>query len=106
MQSYISQHTQYVEINGKKFRLRIVEYGVPQRSLLGPRLDTIYVNDFSSSIKSGEVHLYADDTTTFVIGDNTHQVIELLNTLFEELNNWCDRNKLTIHTGKCEAMII
>ena len=83
-----------------------VECGVPQGSLLGPRLYTIYVNHFSSSIKSSEVHLYADDTTTFVIGDNTHQVTELLNILFEELNDWCDRNELTIHTGKSEAMII
>ena len=87
LQSYVSQRTQYVEINGMKSRLRIGEYGVPHGSLLGPRLYTIYVNDFSSSIKSGEVYIYADDTTAFVIGDNTHQVTELLNTLFEELND-------------------
>ena len=74
LQSYLSQCTQYVEVNGKKSRLRIVEYGVPQGSLLGLRLYTVYVNDFSSSIRSGEVHLYADNTTAFVIGDNTHQV--------------------------------
>ena len=106
LQSYLSQCTQHVEINRKKSRLRIVEDGVPRGSLLGPRLYTIYVNDFPSSIKSSEVHLYADDTTAFVIGNNTHQVTELLNILFKELNDWCDRNKVTIHTGRSEAMMI
>lgn len=49
-------------------------YGVPQGSLLGPRLFSIYVNDFPESITEGELHLYADDPTTSVIGDNQDEV--------------------------------
>ena len=41
-----------------------------------------------------------------MIGNNTHEVVELLNILFDELNEWCNINRLTIHTGKIEAMII
>ena len=67
---------------------------------------TLYVNDFAATIKGGEVHLYADGTTAFVTGNNTHEVVELLNILFDELSEWCNINRLTIHTGKSEAMII
>ena len=43
LQSYLTNRQQFVEINGKKSGLHIVPYGVPQGSLLGPRLFSIYV---------------------------------------------------------------
>ena len=61
---------------------------------------------FLSTIKSGEVLLYADDTTAFVIDNSTHEMVELINILFEEFNESCNMNRLTIHTGKSEVMII
>ena len=39
---------------------------------MSPGLFSIYVNDFLESISQGELHLYADDTTAFVIGDGTN----------------------------------
>ena len=77
-----------------------------QGSLLGPRLFSIYVNDFSESISKGELHLYADDTTAFVIGNSTDEVVVKLNLLFEEIHTWCQLYKLTLHTGKTEVMIL
>ena len=63
LKDYLNNRKQYVEIDGKKSMLLIVEYGVPQGSLFGPRLFSIYVNDLTSSITTGELHLYANDTT-------------------------------------------
>ena len=83
-----------------------MSHGVPQGSLLGPRLFSIYVNDFAESISNGELHLYADDTTAFVIGNSVDQVTQLLNALLKEIIQWCRVNKVTIHSGKCETMII
>lgn len=83
-----------------------VKYGVPQGSLLRPRLFSIYVNDFPDCITQGELHLYADDTTAFVIGDNPDDVTIKLNCLFEEICTFCRLNKLTLHSGKSEVMII
>ena len=82
LKDYLNNRKQYVEINGKKSKLLIVKYGVPQGSLFGPRLFSIYVNDLASSITTGELHLYADDTTAYVIGNSVEEVIELLNILF------------------------
>lgn len=83
-----------------------VKYGVPQGSLLGPRLFSIYVNDFPDCITQGELHLYADDTTAFVIGGNPVDVIIKLNRFFKEICTFCRLNKLTLHSGKSEVMIM
>ena len=64
------------------------------------------VNDFPENITEGELQLYADNTTAYVIGDNSDDVIIKLNRLFEEICTWCKLNKLTLHTGKSEVMII
>ena len=106
LKSYLLSRWQFVDLNGFKSPLLEVKYGVPQGSLLGPRLFSIYVNDFSESISKGELHLYADDTTAFVIGNSTDEVVVKLNLLFEEIHTWCQHYKLTLHTGKTEVMIL
>ena len=83
-----------------------VKYGVPQGSLLGPRLFSIYVNDFSDCITQGELHMYADDTTAFVIEDNPDDATIKLNCLFKDICAFCRLNKLTLHSGKSEVLII
>ena len=66
--SYLTNRHQFVGINGTKSNLREVEYGVLQGFLVGPGLFSIYVNDFSESVLQGELHMYADDARTFVVG--------------------------------------
>ena len=60
----------------------------------------------SGCVTVGELHLYADDTMAFVIGDNTEEVIDVLNILARDIYNWCNKNKLTVYTGKSEVLII
>ena len=43
--SYLTNRRQYVVVNGERSDIKLVEVGVPQGSLLGPRLFVIYVND-------------------------------------------------------------
>ena len=73
---------QYTVVNGHPSNLDEVKYGVPQESLLGPRLYTIYVNDFPNAITSGDVFVYADDTTLYCVGKNFDQVCSQLSSNF------------------------
>lgn len=57
---------------------------------MGPRLFPIYINDFSESVSQGELHMYADNTTAFVIGDSTDDVVRKLNLQFAEICSWCN----------------
>ena len=104
--SYLKDRKQFASVNGYCSQTKMVSYGVPQGSLLGPRLFTYYVNDLGDSVTEGNLALYADDTTLYVIGNNVDEVVDGLNRALFEIYNWCRNNKLTMHAGKTEAMII
>ena len=93
-------------MNGYISDLILVQYGIPQGSLVGPRLYTIYVNDLPDAITLGNVFMYADDTTIYCTGKSFDEVCLKLNKVFDELRLWSLRSKLSIHPIKSEAMII
>lgn len=80
--------------------------GIPQGSLLGPRLFSFYVNDLPDQINEGEIDMYADDTTLFYIGSSVDAACDGLNRILGAVHNWCRNKKLTIHSGKSEVMVI
>ena len=80
-------------------------YGVPQGFLPGPSPFSIYLNDFAYNVSTVELHLYADDTTAFVIGETIDQVSQLLNILRSNICSWYELDRLTIHPKKCEATV-
>ena len=88
---------QFVDLNGVKSKLQYLSYVVPQGSHLGLRLFSIYVNDLADNVSTGELHLYADDTTAFVSSDMIDQVSQLLNVVLADFCSWCELNRLTIH---------
>ena len=63
-------------------------------------------NDLPDQIKEGEIDMYADDTTLFYIGPSVDVVCDALNRILGDVNNWRRNNKLTIHSGKSEVMVI
>ena len=106
LMNYLTDRQQYVDNEGAVSNLCPVEYGVPQGSLLGPRLFSIYVNDMPEASKIGEIHLYADDTTAFVISKTVDEAVLSLNLIAKDIERWCNKNKLTISKDKTEYMII
>ena len=65
LQSYLSDHSQQVVIDGYSSTKPHVSSGVPQGSILGPLLFIIYMNNLSflSLISNASLTLYADDIT-------------------------------------------
>ena len=106
LDGYLKDRQKFGNVNGAKSDIRIIIYGVPQGSLLGPRLFSIHVNDLTDFVKSGILFMFADDTTIYCTGKNVEEVIDKLNKASSELYEWCMCNQLTVHTGKTEAVIL
>ena len=64
IKDFLGNKTQEVVVNGSKSEHRIVEFGVPQGTVLGPLLFLIYINDIESQI-SRSFHLFADDSVIY-----------------------------------------
>ena len=110
LHSYLKERRQYTVINNIASDLSGVSTGVPQGSVLGPTLFTLYTcvctSDLPDDITKGTVFMYADDTTLYCIGDTLDIVIAELNMALKQLELWCLRNLLVPHPKKCEGMLI
>ena len=89
IKDYLKDRKQFAIVNGCKSELNDVNCGIPQGSLLGPRLFPVYVNDLPDQIKEGEIDMYADDTTLFYIGSSVDAVCDGLNPTLGDVHNWC-----------------
>ena len=59
--SYPSNRKQCASINGCDSNIADIKLGVPQRSVLGPLLFLVYINNLSYALKFCSVHHFADD---------------------------------------------
>ena len=66
LENHLSGRFQRIVLNGQTSSWRPILAGVPQRSILGPLLFLIYINDLPSELKSN-AKLFADDTSLFTI---------------------------------------
>jgi hypothetical protein len=106
LSSFMSTRSQFVDIGGSYSTHRLVSCGVPQGSLLGPTLFTVFFNDICSLPFKSRVYLYADDTTLHISGSTLQSIAEALNDDLSLLHNWMDSNCLRINASKSEVMHI
>lgn len=78
--------------------------GVPQGSVLGPLLFSLYINDLPQILQPSNILMYADDTCVIVTGKNLTDLESKSNMKLEKVAHWLSNNKLSINTDKTKCI--
>ena len=78
---------------------------MPQRSILGPLLFLIYINDLHAAIKYSELHHFADDTSLLNFNSCVKSINKQVKYYLKHLSNWLKANKILLNVGKTELLL-
>lgn len=100
--SYLKGRVMYVAFNGSSSYEFSPTSGVPQGSILGPLLFSIFINDLCSVLKCLKL-LFADDMKLYA---RVRSILDCarIQTDLNRLRDWCSANKLDLNTSKCFAI--
>ena len=104
--NYLNGRRQRVCINGVQSCWTDILRGVPQGSILGPLLFTIYVNDLPQSVVHGKIKQYADDTTLYTVSDNITDLSNNLSMDLAGVTEWVERNGLQLNQAKTQMILL
>jgi hypothetical protein len=104
-QSYLTNRHQRVTAQGSTFKSLPVSSGVPQGSIHGPVLFTLYVNDLPDTITSSHVAMFADDTKLFKNIKSIKYSKQLQKDL-KHLETWSEKSGLNFNETKRKTQCI
>ena len=108
--SYLTNRSQYITIGDHCSNPTPLTTGVPQGSVLGPLLFTLYTTPIGHILSKSPVsfHLYADDTQLYISfspSDSTANLSVLSSTL-DTIHSWLSLNRLSVNPAKTEYLLI
>jgi hypothetical protein len=113
MESYLTNRTQSVVINGVASSPKALMYGFPQGSVLGPKNFKRYSKPIGVIARKHGLlfHLYADDTQLYVTFSpkdlqDQLQAITTIQNCISDIRNWMTTNFLKLNSDKTEVIVI
>ena len=110
LESYLSNRLQYVTIDNHSSDPLLITTGVPQGSVLGPLLFSLYTSPISNIFLNSKVkfHLYADDTQLYISFSSSESFTNLatLPSTLDSVYSWFTLNRLSVNPDKTEYLLI
>lgn len=108
LKTYLNGRSQQVYQKEDISPLRFLTRGVPQGSVLGPLLFSLYINDLPTVVKHSNCHLFADDVQLEISGKKQDGVATIgkLNEDLENILKWSCKNGLHLNPTKSSSMLI
>ena len=108
--SYLSGRTQIVSVSGFSSRSAVLNYGVPQGSVLGPILFVLYTQPISDIVAHHDIshHCFSDDNQIYTSDDISllPSIIDRSQLCISDIKAWMTCNKLQLNNDKTELIFI
>ena len=104
--NYLSQRVQHLKSEHLLSQPLPVTKGVPQGSILGATVFSIYINNIAQAVESSLTHLYADDTVLYSTGPSPEFVLKALQQSFLSVQQAFSALNLVLNTSKTKVMWI
>ena len=112
-QSYLSDRYQAVKIGTSLSTRKHLAFGVPQGSVLGPQLFSLYTRPLQKVIENSgmQFHLYADDTQLYIAVDpssaiSVADVTQKITDSVRNIKSWMRSHFLQLNSDKTELLIV
>jgi len=108
LKSYLTSRCTFVHWRQFSSSVSILNSGVPQGSVLGPLLFSLYIAPLSHVIRSFDLchHQYADDTQIYLAVKKTESPLKLavLEDCLQSVHSWLQHNGLQLNPSKSEMI--
>ncbi len=110
--SYLNNRMQCSCIGNSFSKTSMLNYSVPQGSVLGPQLFVMYTSPIRHIIESFQLqyHTYADDTQLYLSFNPSQRVVDAklkqIEACVTEIRHWMEMNYLKLNADKTEFMLI
>ena len=110
LKSYLTGRSQRIKLGNCLSSRSDLSFGVPQGSVLGPLIFTLYTTPLSSLISGRAIphHLYADDSQLYISFSSGDSAAALngLQSCLASVQSWMSTNKLQLNPEKTELLLI
>lgn len=99
LKSYLGDRHISTKYNSTLSNSELVNCGVPQGSIIGPLLFSLFINDLPLCLEC-DCAMFADDITVIVSDTNHNDLVVKCDSILTKLKLWSNENKLLINSSK------
>lgn len=106
LSEFLRNRKAYVEVEGEQSSIFELPTGVPQGSVLGPKLFSIYTNGLAKFLESDSVRavIYADDAYVVCSATDEAQLVSLMESTMTRHIRWLREKGMVVNANKTEVL--